>query len=238
MTDIDWHRLAKRINPKPDGQDVLRLRVGVVDALNTDGTIDVLLDEVLLDKPVPVLAGALVEVGLPVQLLSYRGSLLAIGTSLSAPGPVINKPLVRLVANATQTLASGSNVMIQYGTGSTSIDTDNFHNEALLNTRITPTVPGYYEARVTLAVAARSDYNFIETGVMRNGSAVAPHNRVGPNTNSSFRSVTASALVSMNGTTDYVEQRGSQANTAAVSVSTNQSSQYSSVFELEYKRPL
>lgn len=235
---IDITRLSGRLTPKSDAEDVLRLRVGLVDALNSDGTIDVLLDQVLVDKPVPVLAGALVEVGLPVQLLSYRGSLLAIGTSINALAPLVDKPMVRLVAQSAQSISHNTAATVQYGTGSEEIDTNGFHSESSNNTRITPTVPGIYAARVTYATGGRSDYTWIQTGVLRNGSAMAPWVRVGPNTNNTVRGVSAEALVQMNGTSDYVEHHVQQVNGASAAQNTNASSQYSCVFELEYKRPI
>lgn len=63
-----------------DGQDVARLRTGVISAVNTNGTVDVTLSGVTV-AGVPYLVGAGVAVGAIVQMLSYRGSLLVLGTS-------------------------------------------------------------------------------------------------------------------------------------------------------------
>lgn len=63
-----------------DGQDVARLRTGVISAVNTNGTVDVTLSGVTV-AGVPHLMSAGIEVGTIVQLLSYRGSLLVLGTS-------------------------------------------------------------------------------------------------------------------------------------------------------------
>lgn len=63
-----------------DGQDVARLRTGVISAVNTNGTVDVTLSGVTV-AGVSYLADAGVAVGAIVQMLSYRGSLLVLGTS-------------------------------------------------------------------------------------------------------------------------------------------------------------
>lgn len=77
---IDLSKIKKKLNPPMDGQDVLRLRVGVVTAVNGDGTCDVVLSGTTIED-VPRLQEASVQVGGVVQILSYRGSLLIIGRS-------------------------------------------------------------------------------------------------------------------------------------------------------------
>jgi hypothetical protein len=75
---IDYTKLRKKIIPEPDGEDVTKLRVGVVSAVNTNGTCDVAISGVTIPG-VPRLAGADVYVGASVQIISYRGSLLILG---------------------------------------------------------------------------------------------------------------------------------------------------------------
>jgi len=84
---LDYTVLLKKIAPQDDGQDVLRLRVGIVAAIASDGTVDVTINEVVVPD-VPVLGGTYFPVGSTVQILSYRGSLLVIGpvgAALSSP---------------------------------------------------------------------------------------------------------------------------------------------------------
>jgi hypothetical protein len=85
---IDYTTLIKKLVPDEDGQDVLRLRVGVVSAIATDGTVDLTLNGVTVPD-VPVLGGAYFAVASTVQVLSYRGSLLIIG----AAGPAAARPV-------------------------------------------------------------------------------------------------------------------------------------------------
>lgn len=75
---INYSQLKEKLNPDRDGQDVLQLRVGVVTAINSDGTADVTVNGVTVPK-VTRLAEASVTVGVVVQMLSYRGSLMIIG---------------------------------------------------------------------------------------------------------------------------------------------------------------
>lgn len=81
-TNANLTKLRKKLIPPPDGQDVLRLRAGVVSAVNSDGTCDVVLAGATVPG-VPRLQEASVAVSAVVQLLSYRGSLLIIGRSAS-----------------------------------------------------------------------------------------------------------------------------------------------------------
>lgn len=86
---IDLSKIKKKLNPTPDGQDVLRLKAGVVTAIGSNGTVTVTLNGASVTD-IPVLSGAAVAVGVTVQILSYRGSLLAIGIAGSA-GPLASQ---------------------------------------------------------------------------------------------------------------------------------------------------
>ena len=85
---IDLTKIRNKLNPPPDGQDVLRLKTGVVTALASDGTITVTLNGASISD-VPVLSGSLLLSGAVVQVLSYRGSLLVIGTTASSKQVII-----------------------------------------------------------------------------------------------------------------------------------------------------
>jgi hypothetical protein len=85
---LDYTKIKKKLVPQPDGQDVLRLRAGVISSINTNGTVSVTLNGATVTN-VPALSGALFLVGAVVQLLSYRGSLLVIGTTASSKQTII-----------------------------------------------------------------------------------------------------------------------------------------------------
>ena len=78
---IDLTQIKKKILPPQDGQDELKLRVGVVSAIDsTTGTVTVTLSGVAVPG-VNVLNGAIFAVGSVVQIVSYRGGMLVLGTS-------------------------------------------------------------------------------------------------------------------------------------------------------------
>jgi energy-converting hydrogenase Eha subunit C len=87
---IDYTRLLSKLSPAQDGQDVARLRTGLVMVVNSDGTADVAISGVTIED-VPVLGdNTMLIVGQACQVLTYRGSLLVLGQSGSgAAGPVV-----------------------------------------------------------------------------------------------------------------------------------------------------
>lgn len=147
-------------------------------------------------------------------------------------------PLVRLIQATTQSIANNADVALTFGTGSTDIDTHSFHSETTNTTRITPKVAGYYRFDTQLYMPGRADYSFLGAAIAKNGVSVATRDRNGPNANASSRSADTSAILAMNGTTDYAEAWANQANTAAVAVSTNINASFTSSFSAEFLRPL
>lgn len=81
VSNIDFTKLQRKLNPPPDGEDSVKLRTGVVSAANADGTVDLTMSGVTVPS-VPVLDQARgLAVGANVQVLSVRGSLLVLGGS-------------------------------------------------------------------------------------------------------------------------------------------------------------
>jgi hypothetical protein len=80
-TSSNLTKLRKKLIPPPDGQDVAKLRTATVTSVGSDGTLTINLNGA--DVPgVPVLSGSGdFLTGRTVQVISYRGSLLVIGTS-------------------------------------------------------------------------------------------------------------------------------------------------------------
>lgn len=105
---IDYTKLLKKISPEDDGQDVLRLRVGVVAAIAADGTVDLTLNGVTVPD-VPVLGSAHFAVASTVQVLSYRGSLMIIGSA----GGAAAQPVITTggTANGTVTQLTFTNTL-------------------------------------------------------------------------------------------------------------------------------
>ncbi len=76
---IDYTRILQGLSNDPNSEDPgLRLRTGVVTALNSTGTVDLTLGGGTVPA-VPVLDGVVLAVGAVVQVLSARGTLLVIG---------------------------------------------------------------------------------------------------------------------------------------------------------------
>lgn len=83
---IDFFKLLEKLAPDTDGEDVTRLRKGVVEALNADGTVDLGLSGIVIPA-VPRLDSARVSVGQRVRVLTTRGGLLVLGPISTANEP-------------------------------------------------------------------------------------------------------------------------------------------------------
>ena len=80
---IDYTKLRKKLIPEPDGEPPVVMRTGTIDAVNSDGTVDVEMSSGIILPDIPRLASAGVAVGVVVNIISFRGSLLVIGPSAS-----------------------------------------------------------------------------------------------------------------------------------------------------------
>ncbi len=151
------------------------------------------------------------------------------------------KPLVRLVQQAAQSIASASDVAITFGAGSEEIDTHGFHDTSTNPSRITPTVAGYYRLDGTVWLAADTDIISIWANPAKNGLIQAGRTRLilpSTATASTFRSWSMTARLSANGTTDYFELIAQQVQASPASLNTYVSLPSASVFECEFLRPL
>lgn len=76
---IDYTKLRKKLAPDQDGEPPTHLRTATVDAVNSDGTVDLLMASGVIVPDVPKLASAYTPDGSVVQVISLRGSLLVLG---------------------------------------------------------------------------------------------------------------------------------------------------------------
>jgi hypothetical protein len=107
----DLTRLIEKLDPRPDGQDKVQLRTGVINEINADGTVDVILSGVVVPN-VPRLASVSGAVGSVVQVQVYRGSMLVIGVSTPAlmpTGALLGTPATSAV-DGTATAANTTEV--------------------------------------------------------------------------------------------------------------------------------
>lgn len=161
------------------------------------------------------------------------------------------KPLVSLIQGAAQSIPNNAFTAITYA-GTDVIDTHNYHNPAVNNTRVTPLKAGYYRVMVTYWTAASVPLTFIETVVRLNGvtnvgavSRTAGLGGAASNTGPAIGgaqsfSVSTSAIVSVNGSTDYVEHVVRQTQSSGVlAVNTNSTGNaFSCSMDVEFLRDL
>ncbi len=166
-----------------------------------------------------------------------------------APGEVIaasdianlvNRPTVKLTQQAAgvQTLASNTQTTITYGAGSEDIDSHTFHDTVTNNSRVTPSVAGWYRATSTLWLAGATTTTSMWTAIAKNGVLVLL-NRARPDAAvASAPSVQVTTLVSCNGSTDYIEHVALQVDSGAAGRLTVTGVGSSCTLEVVYERPL
>lgn len=141
-------------------------------------------------------------------------------------------PMVRLTQTVAQSIASATSVALTFTTED--LDPSGFHDPVTNNSRITPTVAGWYRFTGTYFTAAMTTPTQRQIFFRKNGAgAVAPGARDAGAALTA--SIATTSLIQMNGTTDYVELVVQQSSAGAVNTSV--ASQQSSVFECEYRTP-
>jgi hypothetical protein len=113
-----------------------------------------------------------------------------------------------------QALAAATYTKLQFQTEE--FDTDNCFDNAT-NYRFTPTTAGYYQLNASMALSGASTEGFIQ--LRKNGSTFKSGNDIGGTT----YAVTVSALLYLNGSSDYIEvfgYSGTALNTSASQAST------------------
>lgn len=135
---IDYTKLSRKLIPPKDGEPVTHLRTGVVDAVNSDGTVNLMMSSGVVVPNVPRLASAYTPDGSVVQVISLRGSLLVLGAVGNPTAPnqriattVIDEPSGTFtttavqVASVTASLVAGSIYRVTFdGAFDTTVDGD------------------------------------------------------------------------------------------------------------------
>lgn len=146
----------------------------------------------------------------------------------------IRKPLVRLIQQAAQSIAT-TNTAITFGAGSEDIDTHGFHDEVTNNTRVTPTIAGYYRC-TGVYLSSATTAPALRATIGKNGGVVQPafpiYHAVA---SSAIKGAATQAIVACNGSTDYIEFF---AVNSTGGVNTQASGGFNSVLEVEFLRPL
>ena len=112
-----------------------------------------------------------------------------------------NMPAFSAYLSASQTVSSGTNTKIQFNTKL--FDTNNCYDNST-NYRFTPTVAGYYQVCISLSTNPASTATVIN--INKNGSAIQSFITQANNGITCIWNL--SYIVSMNGSTDYLEFYG------------------------------
>ena len=139
----------------------------------------------------PAETGTIVTTG---STASVSQSMLSTNTGLGGPSFLVSM-------GSVQTFTGSTNTKVNY-------DTESFDSNGNYNTsdkRFTPTVAGYYFIGATMIVDAVSDANYEQIlRIYKNGS-VAYWSNNNQNATGHFNGFTASGMVFLNGSSDYVE---------------------------------
>jgi hypothetical protein len=127
------------------------------------------------------------------------------GSATLAGAGLVNTPAFFATTSSQQTLTDQSNVKIQFATEV--IDTDNCYDPST-NYRFTPTTSGKYFIFLDVTVETNggvSTMNYIFIDIYKNGSVVHRAYVDTSENNGYAMQGSVSAIISMNGSSDYVE---------------------------------
>lgn len=167
-------------------------------------------------------------------------------TTVEGKAAALGGPLCRLVQQAAQSVNSGANAGVTFGSGSEDIKTDaGMHSTSVNPTRVTPPKAGYYEVTCHNYWAFNTVLLYCDTAIFKNGVVYARSGNIqfppaaNQNNVSKFGG-SLTEIVPMNGTTDYLEMSISQVSTGAVAVNTNGAAASTTAprFTVRYVRPL
>jgi hypothetical protein len=150
-------------------------------------------------------------IGTTGQVLTVSGGVPAWATAAGSSGPAF-----RAYRNGTQSVTGGVETKIQFN--AENFDTDSCYDPTT-NYRFTPNKAGYYQVTAVLAAISST---LVGTKIFKNGSAISAGRTP---TIGDVGAVTVADLVSMNGTTDYLEVFGFCADGAATEVFGSDSNQ-------------
>lgn len=143
----------------------------------------------------------------------------SVSQAMLASGVAGNGPAFSAYASSTTSLANNTYTKIQFQTEE--FDTNsNFDNAT--NYRFTPTVAGYYQFTCCMNVSVA---NFAITSFYKNGSEFKRGSQIWASSTVNLQP-NSTALIYMNGSTDYVEVYGYQNSGGAVNVVTGANSTY------------
>jgi hypothetical protein len=151
-----------------------------------------------------------------LQLSSGSGNLVTIPSVTGTAMVSGNMPAFSAYADTAQTISSGTLTKVTFGTEE--FDTNN----NFASSRFTPTVAGYYQFNATILCKASSTLTFAGLSFYKNGSNAVRTVNIAI-ASFSEPSISASCLLYLNGSTDFVEVYGSITGTGTITFGFNDS---------------
>jgi hypothetical protein len=154
---IDYTKLLQKLDPSDNGKDAIRFRKGIIDAVNSNGTVDVGVSGVVVPG-VQVLAGATVTAGAQVWIHTWNGALYVLGRPATTTAEVTG-PITRVATTVATAVSS------------------NFTAEAVVMTVTAPLVSGRtyrvtMDARFAAATAGNDVFTRIRLGNTTAGATI------------------------------------------------------------------
>ena len=159
--------------------------------------------------------GNVLDIGVPSDSTVSLSKLTATGTkdattflrgdnTFAVPSGGVNTPAFEGKNNTSQSMSNNTYTKVTFGTEN--LDTDN----CFASSRFTPTTSGKYFVYSTLTIQCGATVGHAgHIQIRKNGSAIfLSQSNVYPNTTMNIFGVSASAIVELNGSTDYVEIYG------------------------------
>ena len=136
-----------------------------------------------------------------ITLPANSGTVLtSLSTQSQLPANIAgNGPAFSAYMSATQTVTSATLTKLTFNT---KVFDTNSNFDSTTNYRFTPTIAGYYQ--VTLLIPGAANATGLTGAIYKNGSAYS-YATVGAGITGFGSGVICNALISMNGTTDYLE---------------------------------
>lgn len=129
-----------------------------------------------------------------------------------------NNAVCQVTQTAVQNLTNNTLTLVTFDTDD--VDPIGWHSTSSLTERIIPTITGWYQVFAAFEFSGDSDYTRTFMDIQKNAaSSGTPGNRfddINPGTSAAVRAVAiSSTMISLNGTTDYINLSTLQANTSA-----------------------
>lgn len=131
---------------------------------------------------------------------TLNATTIQVGGNLAVNGPAFSAYL-----SSNQSITSSVWTKVQFNTEE--FDTNSNYDNAT-NYRFTPTVAGYYQVNASISASSSSSQTRSIIAIYKNGSEFKRGNYLGAGYNSVSENPIVSALIYLNGSTDYVEVYG------------------------------